>query len=67
MFCTKCGNQIKDGYKFCPKCGAPAYVEQEDTRDVIDIEAVNAKIEDLIAEGEDLNKKIREIILELEG
>ena len=21
MFCTKCGNQIKDGYKFCPKCG----------------------------------------------
>lgn len=29
MFCTKCGNQIKDGFKFCPKCGAPAYVEKE--------------------------------------
>ena len=28
MFCTKCGFQIKDGYKFCPKCGAPAYVEK---------------------------------------
>ena len=29
MFCTKCGNQIKDGFKFCPKCGAPAFVEKE--------------------------------------
>ena len=29
MFCTKCGNQFKDGYKFCPKCGTPAYVERE--------------------------------------
>lgn len=29
MFCTKCGNQFKDGYKFCPKCGAPAYVEKD--------------------------------------
>ena len=29
MFCTKCGNQIKDGFKFCPKCGAHAYVEKE--------------------------------------
>ena len=29
MFCTKCGFEIKDGYKFCPKCGAPAYVEKE--------------------------------------
>lgn len=23
MFCTKCGEQIKSGGKFCPKCGAP--------------------------------------------
>ncbi len=29
MFCTKCGNQIKDGFKFCPKCGTPIYVEKE--------------------------------------
>lgn len=29
MFCTKCGSQIKDGYKFCPKCGTPAYVDKE--------------------------------------
>ena len=29
MFCTKCGFQIKDGYKFCPKCGTSVYVEKE--------------------------------------
>jgi len=23
-FCTRCGAQIDDGTKFCPKCGAPA-------------------------------------------
>ena len=34
MFCTKCGNQIKDGFKFCPKCGTPAYVEEEPKSDV---------------------------------
>ena len=44
-----------------------AYVEQEDTREVIDIKAVNAKIEGLIAESDELNRKIREIIQELEG
>ena len=22
MFCTKCGNQLKDGEKFCTNCGA---------------------------------------------
>lgn len=27
MFCYKCGNQMTDGAKFCPKCGA----NQEDT------------------------------------
>ena len=32
MFCVKCGNQIKDGYKFCPKCGTPAYVEKEEPK-----------------------------------
>jgi len=23
MFCTGCGNQINEGDKFCPQCGAP--------------------------------------------
>ncbi len=42
-----------------------SYVEQEDTREVIDIEAVNSKLENLIAEGNELNKKIEAIIKEL--
>ncbi len=28
MFCSKCGNQIKRGEKFCGKCGAPVSVKQ---------------------------------------
>ena len=42
-----------------------SYVEQEDTREVIDIEAVNSKLETLIAEGNELNKKIEAIIKDL--
>ena len=26
MFCTKCGTEIKDGFKFCPKCGTQVYL-----------------------------------------
>ena len=39
-----------------------SYVEQEDTREVINISEVNAKLETLVAEGYELNKKIEEII-----
>jgi type I restriction enzyme M protein len=42
-----------------------SYVEQEDTREVIDIEALNASLQLLIAEGNELNKKIDEIVKEL--
>ncbi len=44
-----------------------SYVEQEDTREVIDIEAVNGKLKDLVAEGERLNERIERIIKEMEG
>ena len=42
-----------------------SYVEQEDTREVIDINAVNARLETLVAEGNELNQKIETIIKEL--
>ena len=42
-----------------------SYVEQEDTREVINITEVNAKLETLVAEGNELNAKIASIIKEL--
>ena len=42
-----------------------SYVEQEDTREIINIEEVNASLESLIAEGNELNEKIARIIKEL--
>ena len=42
-----------------------SYVEQEDTREVINITEVNAKLETLVAEGNELNQKIASIIKEL--
>ena len=42
-----------------------SYVEQEDTREVINISEVNAKLETLVAEGNELNAKIEAIIKEL--
>ncbi len=44
-----------------------SYVEQEDTREAIDISEVNARLEGLIAEGYELNKRIDAIIQEMEG
>ena len=43
-----------------------SYVEQEDTREVINITEVNAKLETLVAEGNALNEKIAGIIKALE-
>ena len=42
-----------------------SYVEQEDTREVIDITEVNGRLKELVAEGEKLNARIAEIIKEL--
>jgi len=44
-----------------------SYVEQEDTREVINICEVNAQLSSLIAEGNELNQKIEAIIKDLEG
>jgi type I restriction enzyme M protein len=42
-----------------------SYVEQEDTREVINITEVNSKLATLVAEGAELNQKIEEIIKNL--
>ena len=42
-----------------------SYVEQEDTREVINIAEVNAKLNTLVKEGYELNQKIEAIIKEL--
>ena len=42
-----------------------SYVEQEDTREVIDIAEVNSKLAKLVVEGQQLNEKIEGIIKEL--
>lgn len=34
MFCTKCGNQVSDQAKFCPKCGQPQKVITEPVQPV---------------------------------
>lgn len=44
-----------------------SYVEQEDTREVVNIEEVNIKLQTLIDEGNGLNMKIENIIQELGG
>ena len=43
------------------------YVEQEDTREVIDITLLNAEIEKIVARGDELRCEIDAIIAEIEG
>ena len=43
------------------------YVEQEDTREVIDIVKLNAEIEEIVARGDVLRREIATIIAEIEG
>ena len=31
MKCKKCGNEIKDGKKFCSKCGTKVDINQQNT------------------------------------
>jgi type I restriction enzyme M protein len=44
-----------------------SYVEQKDTREVIDIKELNNKIEQIVKKQNELRKSIDEIIAEIEG
>ena len=43
------------------------YIEQEDTREVVDITALNAEIERIVKRGDELRREISAIIAEIEG
>lgn len=43
------------------------YVEQEDTREVIDIAALNAEIQQIVAREQVLREEIEKIVGEIEG
>jgi len=43
------------------------YVEQEDTREVVDITALNAEIERIVAREDVLRREIASIVAEIEG
>ena len=43
------------------------YVEQEDTREVIDIVKLNAEIEQIVAREQVLREEISKIVAEIEG
>ena len=43
------------------------YVEQEDTREVIDIGTLNAEIERIVAREQTLREEIGKIVKEIEG
>jgi type I restriction enzyme M protein len=44
-----------------------SYVEQKDTREVIDIKELNKQIEEIVAKQNILRKSIDEIVADLEG
>ena len=58
---------IDDVLKNDTNLSVSSYVEQEDTREAIDIEQVNANLASLIEEGNALNARIEEIISQLGG
>jgi type I restriction enzyme M protein len=44
-----------------------SYVEQEDTREIVDITELNAEIERIVTRGDVLRREIAAIIAEIEG
>ena len=57
------GDIAEQGYNL----SVSTYVEQEDTREVIDIKTLNAEIERIVASEDVLRKEINAIIAEIEG
>lgn len=45
MFCTQCGSEIKDGFKFCPECGGAVVREPQQNHE----ETLEGVIKEVIA------------------
>lgn len=49
MFCRKCGTQLKDGAKFCSKCGEPVVVIKQTVKEPVE-EVAEEIIEEVVEE-----------------
>ena len=67
MFCTKCGTEIRDGFKFCPKCGTPAFVKKEKTESVIKAQVKEVKKETLSSKQNYIPNPLIAKELDIEG
>ena len=57
MFCSECGNEIKEGAKFCPMCGTPVFVPP--VQEVV--EETAEQVQDTVVEAvEQAEEKITE-------
>lgn len=62
MFCTKCGNQLPDNAKFCPKCGNPCKKPEFTEKKPEFTEQVHDKVESTFqASEEELGNAIQEV------
>lgn len=59
--------EIRLGRVLVYNLSVSTYVEQEDTREVIDIVKLNAEIEEIVAREQILREEIAKIIAEIEG
>lgn len=64
MTCTNCGTELKDGYKFCLKCGTPvsvSVVETEKEDSVTEADAENKALND------NITTSVQEALSDMDG
>ena len=66
MFCTKCGNDVKDGSAFCTSCGAPinqAPVEEAPVQEAPVVEEKKQPVNDFQARNAGLVNKADQAVI----
>ena len=62
MFCVKCGNKIKEGYKFCDKCGTKVKENTKSVDEKKNLESIENNIEEKKIDSKvEKNPKINQI------